>query len=91
MSASYVLTFGQDIHRGTERRQRSKWCEYIDGELQGRIVGIRRVGGIGGRVAELATALDMIVLRTKRDVPHAPDIVDEGDPGGGGTPHSWSE
>ncbi|ESP90160.1 D-2-hydroxyacid dehydrogenase [Candidatus Halobonum tyrrellensis] len=74
----YAFVFERRIHRGIRQQERNGvWERYAGGELGGKTVGVVGVGAIGTEVAELATALDMEVVGTKRDPDTAPDVVDE--------------
>ncbi|WP_137285842.1 D-2-hydroxyacid dehydrogenase [Halorussus salinisoli] len=73
----YMLIFERNLHRGIEQQRQNIWQHYSGGELRGQTLGVLGVGEIGGRIAELGSALGMTVLGTKRDTSTAPDTVDE--------------
>lgn len=73
----YMLVFEREIHRGIRQQQRAEWHHYQGGELRGKTLGVLGVGEIGGRIAELGSALGMTVLGTKRDTTDVSDAVDE--------------
>ena len=73
----YMLTFERNLHRGFEQQQRAEWQHYGGGELRGQTLGVLGVGEIGGRIAELGSALGMTVLGTKRDTTTVTEAVDE--------------
>lgn len=73
----YMLTFERNIHQGIEQQRRAEWHHYGGGELRGQTLGVLGVGEIGGRIAELGSALGMTVLGTKRDTTTVTDAVDE--------------
>ena len=73
----YLLLFERDILRGIRQQEDGQWLRYEGGELRGKTLGVVGVGAIGSRVAELASALGMTVVGTKRDPSTVPDAVDE--------------
>lgn len=73
----YMLVFERNIHQGIEQQRRREWHHYGGGELRGQTLGVLGVGEIGGRIAELGSALGMNVIGTKRDTSETPDGVDE--------------
>lgn len=73
----YMLTFERNLHEARCNQERGVWERVEGGELRGKTLGIIGVGSIGGRVAELGSALGMTVLGTKRDLETMPGAVDE--------------
>ncbi|WP_267640505.1 D-2-hydroxyacid dehydrogenase [Haloarchaeobius amylolyticus] len=73
----YLLTFERDMHVGQRQQAAGHWERFEGGEIRGKTLGIVGVGAIGGRTAELASALGMEVLSIKRDTSEVPDGVDE--------------
>jgi phosphoglycerate dehydrogenase-like enzyme len=77
---AYLLAFERNLHRAVRHQERREWERYRGTELRGRTVGVVGLGAIGGRVAELASALGTRVVGTKRNPGTAPDAVDEAHP-----------
>lgn len=79
--AEHVLGFMLQFERGllaaVEHHQRGVWEVVSGGELGAKTVGIIGVGAIGSRVAELASALGMETIGTKRDTSSVPDALDQ--------------
>ncbi|MCT9097609.1 D-2-hydroxyacid dehydrogenase [Haloarchaeobius sp. HME9146] len=73
----YLLTFERKMHVGQRQQAEGHWERFEGGEIHGKTLGIVGVGAIGGRAAELASALGMDVLGLKRDTSEVPDGVDE--------------
>jgi phosphoglycerate dehydrogenase-like enzyme len=73
----YLLLFEREILRGIRQQETGQWLRYEGGELREKTLGVVGVGAIGSRVAELASALGMSVVGTKRDTSTAPGAVDE--------------
>ncbi|MFB6155418.1 MAG: D-2-hydroxyacid dehydrogenase [Haloferacaceae archaeon] len=73
----YMLMFARALPAAARNQERNVWERTTGGELRGKTVGVVGVGAIGGRVAELASALGTEVLGTKRDTSETPDGVDE--------------
>ncbi|WP_247731650.1 D-2-hydroxyacid dehydrogenase [Halovivax limisalsi] len=72
-----MLGFERNLFDARERQRDGVWLREGGGELAGKTVGIVGLGAIGGRTAELASALGCRVIGTKRDPSTAPDAVDE--------------
>lgn len=72
----YVLMFERRLHRLVRQQSRRVWERVEGGEIRGKTMGIVGVGAIGTRTAELADAMGMAVIGTKRDVDTAPDVLD---------------
>ena len=66
----YMLAFERRLDRAFEMRRRGVWERFSGGELAGKTLGIVGLGSIGQRTAELAAAVGMDVVGTKRD----PDV-----------------
>jgi phosphoglycerate dehydrogenase-like enzyme len=71
---AHMLAFTRHIHTGRDNQQRRFWRDMIgnpaqrEDELGGKTLLIVGFGRIGQRLAKLATAFDMQVLATKRNV-----------------------
>ena len=72
-----ALAFERRLPRAIEQQRAHEWRRYAPGELRGRTMGVVGVGAIGGRVAELASAVGLHVLGVKRDTSTVNDAVDE--------------
>jgi phosphoglycerate dehydrogenase-like enzyme len=72
-----ALAFERRLPRAIEQGRDREWRRFPAGELRGSTVGVVGVGAIGGRVAELASAVGTRVLGVKRDTSTYPDAVDE--------------
>lgn len=72
-----MLGLERELFAARERQRRGVWHRDGGGELASKTVGIVGIGAVGGRVAELASAVGCEVLGTKRDPSTAPDAVDE--------------
>ena len=72
-----ALAFERRLPRAIEQGRDREWRRFPAGELRGSTVGIVGVGAIGGRVAELASAVGTRVLGVKRDTTTYDDAVDE--------------
>jgi phosphoglycerate dehydrogenase-like enzyme len=74
----YLLVFERKIHRGIRQQiDHGVWQSYTGGELGEKTICIVGIGTIGTRIAELASAFDMVVIGTKRDTETVPEAVDE--------------
>ena len=73
----YMLAFERELLRARDQQSDGVWRRYEGGELATKTVGIVGLGAIGGRVAELASAVGSTVIGTKRDLESAPDAADE--------------
>ena len=73
----YMLTFERDLHGYWRNQERGVW-ERSGGadELTGKTFGVIGLGGIGTRSAELATAVGMTAIGTKRDLSEVPEVVE---------------
>jgi len=74
---SYMLQFELGLVETARNQHRGVWERVEGGELRGKTLGIVGVGAIGTRVAELAQALGIEVVGTKRDLTDAPEAVDD--------------
>lgn len=72
----YMLTFERRFRTAFENQRRGSWERYQAGELAGKTLGVIGLGEIGQRAAELATAVGMDVIGTKRDASVEIDAVD---------------
>ena len=72
-----MLAFERGLLRGRDQQADGVWHSYEGGELASKTVGVVGLGAIGGRVAELTSAIGSRVIGTKRDPSSAPDAVDE--------------
>ncbi len=73
----YTLMFERGLHESVRQQASGVWERVEGGEIRGKTMGIVGVGAIGARTAELASALGMEVIGTKRDVESAPDVLSE--------------
>jgi phosphoglycerate dehydrogenase-like enzyme len=68
---AFLLAFGRGLHRALRAQLRREWFSYEQQtdlfELVGKTMVLAGIGAIGGRTAELATALGMRVLGVRRD------------------------
>jgi phosphoglycerate dehydrogenase-like enzyme len=68
---AFLLAFGRGFHHALRAQVRREWFSYEQQtgifELVGKTMVLVGVGAIGGRTAELATALGMRVLGVRRD------------------------
>ena len=68
---AFLLAFGRGFHHAVRAQVRREWFSYEQQtgifELVGKTMVLVGVGAIGGRTAELATALGMRVLGVRRD------------------------
>ncbi|MFC3957385.1 D-2-hydroxyacid dehydrogenase [Halovivax cerinus] len=71
-----MLGIERDLFAARDRQRDAVWLRDSGGELASRTVGIVGLGAIGGRIAELASAVGCRVVGTKRDPSTAPDAVD---------------
>lgn len=72
-----MLGIERELFAAHDRQRDGVWLRESGGELASKTVGIVGLGAIGGRVAELASAVGCRVVGTKRDPSTAPDAVDE--------------
>ncbi|WP_254862438.1 D-2-hydroxyacid dehydrogenase [Halovivax gelatinilyticus] len=72
-----MLGIERGLFEARDRQRESLWLRESGGELASKTVGIVGLGAIGGRTAELASAIGCRVIGTKRDPSTAPDAVDE--------------
>ncbi len=72
----YMLTFERRFREAFENQRRGAWERYRAGELAGKTLGVIGLGEIGRRAAELADAVGMEVVGTKRDTSVEIDAVD---------------
>jgi len=73
----YLLAFERRFPRAFAQRERNVWEAYSGGELRGKTVCVVGLGAIGGRIAELCSALGCTVTGTKRTPEDAPAAVDD--------------
>ncbi|MEE8391234.1 MAG: D-2-hydroxyacid dehydrogenase, partial [Anaerolineae bacterium] len=68
---AFLLAFGRGFHRAMRAQEHREWFSYPQQkgifELVGKTMLLLGVGAIGGRTAEIATALGMRVLGVRRD------------------------
>ena len=72
----YMLTFERRFREAFENQRRGSWERYRAGELAGETLGVIGLGEIGQRTAELAAAVGMDVVGTKRDTSVEIEAVD---------------
>ncbi len=72
-----MLGFERELFSARDRQHDGVWLRESGGELASKTIGIVGLGAIGGRTAELASALGCRVIGTKRDPSTAPDAVDD--------------
>ncbi|MEF8842982.1 MAG: D-2-hydroxyacid dehydrogenase [Haloarculaceae archaeon] len=77
-----ALAFERRLPRAIEQQRDGEWRRFPAGELRASTLGVVGVGAIGGRVADLASAVGMEVLGVKRDTTTYNDAVDEIHPPG---------
>jgi len=73
---AYILMFERNLHRLADQQADRVWHRREGGEIRGKTMGIIGVGAIGTRTAELASALGMEVIGTKRTLEDAPDVLE---------------
>ena len=71
-----ALAFERRLPRAMEQQRDREWRRFPAGEFRGSTLGVVGVGAIGGRVAELASAVGVDVLGVKRDTSTYNDAVD---------------
>ncbi|ELZ27520.1 D-isomer specific 2-hydroxyacid dehydrogenase NAD-binding protein [Halosimplex carlsbadense 2-9-1] len=71
-----LLFFERGVDRARRQQRDSVWRRFPASELASKTVGIVGVGQIGGRVAEVVSALGSEVVGTKRDTGTCPDAID---------------
>ncbi|WP_276252590.1 D-2-hydroxyacid dehydrogenase [Halomontanus rarus] len=71
-----MLSFEREFLRARDQQREGIWLRTEGGELASKTVGIVGLGAIGGRVAELASAVGSRVIGTKRDPSSAPDAAE---------------
>ncbi|MCU4972572.1 D-2-hydroxyacid dehydrogenase [Halobacteria archaeon AArc-m2/3/4] len=71
-----MLSFEREFLRARDQQREGVWLRTEGGELASKTVGVVGLGAIGGRVAELASAIGSRVVGTKRDPSSAPDTAD---------------
>ena len=70
---SLVLSFTRQLHLARDNQHKKFWRGMIgnpaerEDELQGKVMLVVGLGGIGSRLAKIAKAFDMSVLGTRRD------------------------
>ncbi|MFB6310814.1 MAG: D-2-hydroxyacid dehydrogenase [Salinirussus sp.] len=74
---TYLLAFERNLPRGIRQQERREWRRYPAGELGGSVVGVIGVGAIGGRFAELATAIGVRVLGVRKHPDRDHHAVDQ--------------
>ncbi|WP_114576307.1 D-2-hydroxyacid dehydrogenase [Saliphagus sp. LR7] len=72
-----MLAFERGLLEARDRQRDGIWLAHEGGELGHKTVGVVGLGAIGGRVAELASAVGSRVVGTKRDPSDAPEATDE--------------
>lgn len=72
-----MLSFERGLLEARDRQSEGVWLAHEGTELGTKTVGVVGLGAIGGRVAELASAVGSWVVGTKRDPTDAPDVADE--------------
>jgi len=74
---SLMLAFERDLKRIINQQSAVQWRRFPAGELANHTVGIVGAGEIGGRIAEITSAVGMSVIGTKRDTSTYNEAVDE--------------